>query len=348
MPAASVFLFVSAAICAALAIYGHFQRRDAFTRYFIGLMAASGLYALSYGFEIAATSLEQMKLMLRIEYLGIPFLSITWLGMAWAYFDPKGLPKRYRLGLQLPSLATLLAFQTNDAHHLFYTSLDFARLDGLSVAIAAKGPLYWLHIAYVNLCIAAGILLFVRAWRQSMRIYRSQALCVLLGSFFPWGFHLLYLAGLSPHGIDLGPFGLAASGVLFAIASFRHGIFDILPVARDLVFDGISEGVIVLDEQNRISDFNRAAAAYIEGLSAAAVGKHLEDVPQRPCRWPSSTSTSSRRSTTPTATMPATTHCARSRHCSSSACGSPTSSAGLAATNSSRSCPARESPMPRR
>lgn len=66
--------------------------------------------------------------------------------------------------------------------------------------------------------------------------------------------------------------------MLFAIASFRHGIFDILPVARDLVFDGISEGVIVLDERNRISDFNRAAATYIEGLSAASVGERLEDV----------------------------------------------------------------------
>lgn len=279
MPAASIFLFVSAALCVALAIYGHLQRRDAFTRYFIGLMSVSAVYALGYGLEIASSSLEQMKLMLQIEYLGIPFLSITWLGMAWAYLDPNGLPRRYRLALAVPCLATLLAFQTNDAHQLFYATLDFVSREGLSVAVGKKGPLYWLHIAYLNLCIAAGILLFVRAWRQSMRIYRAQALCILLGSFFPWGFHLLYLAGLSPHGIDLGPFGLAASGVLFAIASFRHGIFDILPVARDLVFDGISEGVIVLNDQNRISDFNRAAAAYVEGLSASSVGKRLEDVP---------------------------------------------------------------------
>lgn len=185
MPAASVFLFFSAAICVVLAVYGHYQRHDSFTRHFIGLMAASTLYALSYGLEIASANLEEMKLMLRIEYLGIPFLSIHWLGMAWAYLDPKGLPGRYQVALLLPCLATLIAFQTNDAHFLFYTSLDFARIDDLSVAVAAKGPLYWLHIAYLNLCIAAGVLLFFRAWRQSMRIYRSQALCVLLGSLFP-------------------------------------------------------------------------------------------------------------------------------------------------------------------
>ena len=279
MPAASIFLFFSAAICVVLALYGHLQRRDAFTRYFIGLMVASALYALSYGLEIASSNLDEMKLMLRIEYLGIPFLSITWLGMAWAYLDPNGLPRRYRIALLLPCLATLFAFQTNDTHRHFYTALDFARFDDLSVAVATKGPLYWLHIAYLNLCITAGILLFVRAWRQSMRIYRAQALCILIGSLFPWTFHLLYLAGLSPHGIDLSPFGLAASGVLFAIASFRHGILDILPVARDLVFDGISEGVIVLDEQDRISDFNRAAADYVAGLSTVLIGKRLADIP---------------------------------------------------------------------
>lgn len=279
MTAPTVFLFVSALLCVILAVYGYFKRRDAFTMYFIGLMAASAIYAFGYGLELASPDLTRMQWMLRLEYLGIPFLSLTWLGMAWAHLNPNGLRRRAIAILAVPSIATFLAFQTNDAHRLFYTSLELVRAAGLSVAVSNKGPLYWLHIAYLNICIAAGILLFVRAWRQSIRIYRSQALCVLLGSFFPWGFHLFYLVGLSPHGIDLGPFGLTASGVLFAIASFQHGIFDILPVARDLVFDGISEGVIVLNEQNRISDFNRSATRYIEGLSNQSVGKCLDELP---------------------------------------------------------------------
>jgi len=275
----TIFLLVSAAVCIALAIYGYNQRRDPFTMYFIGLMTASAIYAFGYGLELAATDLEHMKWMLKVEYLGIPFLSITWLGMAWAYLSPAGLPRRAVSILLVPSIATLLAFQTNDAHHLFYASLDLVRQGGLSVAVSAKGPLYWLHIAYLNLCLAAGVFFFVRAWWQSKRIYRSQALCVLLGSLFPWGFHLIYEAGLSPHGLDLGPFGLAASGVFFAVAAFRHGIFDIRPVARDFVFDGISEGVIVLTDRDRISDFNRSAVRYVPGLSAQSIGKRLDEIP---------------------------------------------------------------------
>lgn len=278
MSAFTIFLLTSAVLCVMLAVYGCSQRRDAFTRSFFGLMLASAVYALGYGLELASGSLEQMKLMLRLQYLGIPFLSLFWLGMAWAYLHPTGLPRRNMLLLSIPCLLVLFAFQTNDLHHLFYTDLAFARIDGVSIAQSPKGPLYWAHIAYLNLCIAVGILLFFRAWRQTMRVYRSQAICVLLGSFFPWIFHLIYLCGLSPHGMDLGPFGLAASGVLFAIASFQHGIFDVLPVARDLVFDGISEGVIVIDRQGRIADFNRAASRHVQGLDQAFIGKPLTEL----------------------------------------------------------------------
>ena len=65
---------------------------------------------------------------------------------------------------------------------------------------------------------------------------------------------------------------LAASGLLFAVASFRHGVLDVLPMARDLVFDGIAEGVIVLDERRRVVDFNRAACGFFPELSERAIG----------------------------------------------------------------------------
>lgn len=278
MPAASVFLFFSAALCAGLLAHAWHQRRDAFSRYFVGLMTASILYALGYGAELMAPDVQHMIWALRVQYLGIPFIALTWVGMAWAYLDSRGLPRPLQIVLGGVGVAVLLAFQSNDIHRLFYVSLDDVRVDDMSIALAVKGPLYWAHIAFLNLAIAFGVLLFFRAWRQSMRIYRAQSLCLLLGSAFPWLFHLVYLMGGSPHGIDLGPFGLAASGVFFAAAAFRHGILEILPIARDLVFDGISEGVIVLDGAQRVSDFNRAAMSFVRGLGPAAVGRPLDAI----------------------------------------------------------------------
>ncbi len=80
-----------------------------------------------------------MKLMLRIEYLGIPFLSITWLGMAWAYFDPKGLPKRYRLGLLLPCLATLVVIRKELGTRSMWAIMGLSLVIATVTALLARG-----------------------------------------------------------------------------------------------------------------------------------------------------------------------------------------------------------------
>ena len=278
IPAPSIFLFCSALLCVALGVYALRQRSDVFTRSFVALNAASAVYALGYGIELMSADLAAMKWALRFEYLGVTSAPLLWLSLAWSYLDSRGLP---RLLFALEAgvcLFFLVAFQTNDMHGLFYATLDYTRIDGLAIAQIGKGPLYWLFVIFLNLSIGLGVALFFRAWRQSMRIYQRQALCVLIGSFFPWLFHLAYQVGLSPDHIDLSPFGLAAAAVLFTVASFRHGMLQVLPVARDLVFEDLAEGVIVLDGRGQVTDFNRAAARFVDGLLTRSIGKALGDI----------------------------------------------------------------------
>ena len=276
--AASIFLFCSAAFCGWLAAYALMQQRNAFARNFVALMLCSALYAFGYGLELASPDVGMIKAALRLQYIGIPFMPLVWVGLAWSYLDTRGLPRIWWRTLLALSVLVFLIHQSNDLHHLYYTDLAFSRDGDLSITRTGKGPLYWLTIAYLNVGFGAGVLLFFRAWRQSKPIYHHQALCLLIGSSFPWLFHLLYQFGLSPEQIDLGPFGLAASGLLFAIASFRHGLLDVLPMARDLVFDGIAEGVIVLDEQRRIVDFNRAANGFFPELGQRSIGFSRHDL----------------------------------------------------------------------
>ena len=278
IPAASVFLFCSAVLCVVLAVYAIRQRDDAFTRSFVALNTASAIYALGYGVELASPDLAGMKLALRFEYLGITGAPLFWLSLAWSYLDSRGLPRALLVAESAICLFFLVAFQSNDAHHLFYATLDYARVDGLAIAQIGKGPLYWLFVVFLNVSIGGGVVLFFRAWRQSMRIYQRQSLCVLVGSFFPWLFHLAYQLGWSPDNIDLSPFGLAASALFFTLASFRHGILQVLPVARDLVFDGLSEGVVVLDSRGQVTDYNRAAAQFVAGLSPSCIGRRFAEV----------------------------------------------------------------------
>lgn len=275
LSAAPIFLICSSLLCGWLAVHALGQRRNAFSYGYAWLMACGAIYALGYGLELASPDLPLMKAMLRVQYLALPFIPFAWLAMAWSHMDHRGLPaKGFRLLLGISSVFFLI-YQTNDLHRLFYTMLDYSRQGDLAIAIIGEGVFYWLYIVYLNVGIGAGVLLFLRVWRQSKPIYRQQARCLLFGSLFPWGFHLIYQAGYSPSNLDLSPFGLAAAGLLFCIATQRHGILDILPMARDMIFDGITEGVIVLDEQNRIIDFNRSAQTFFPAITQRMLGTPL-------------------------------------------------------------------------
>ncbi len=200
--------------------------------------------------------------MLRIQYLGLPFVPIFWVALAWSYMDPRGFPVNGMRLMFVVSLTVFLAFQSSDLHHLYYADLAYSRESDLAVAVISKGPAYWFYIVYLNACLATGVGLLFRTWRQSAAIYHRQAFLLVVGSLLPSLFHLIYQLGLSPKNLDMTPFGLAASGLIFSIAAFRHGLLDILPMARGVVFEGISEGVIVLDRSSRLVDFNRAARVF--------------------------------------------------------------------------------------
>lgn len=66
---------------------------------------------------------------------------------------------------------------------------------------------------------------------------------------------------------------MSISGVIVAWGLFYYRLFDLAPVARATVIDGMDDGVIVLDAQQRLVDVN-AAARQLVG----------EPLPQR--HWP--------------------------------------------------------------
>lgn len=272
-PAAlSVFLFITALLSFWLGVYALRQQATPFARYYAGLMFCATAYAMGYGLELLTQDWQHMWAMLRIQYLGIPFVPFFWVGLAWSYLEPHGMPERWKWLLLSLSATFFLLFQSNPLHETFYTSLEFTHHNGMTISRAGKGVYYWLNIAYLNIGTTFGVMLLFRAWRQSIPLYRKQALALLAGSLLPWLFHLIYQLGLSPYGIDLSPFGIAATGVTFALASLRHKIFNILPLARDIVFDSIAEGVIVLDSRDCIIDFNQAATAFFPELGLERIG----------------------------------------------------------------------------
>jgi PAS domain S-box-containing protein len=89
----------------------------------------------------------------------------------------------------------------------------------------------------------------------------------------------LYNFGLSPiprH--DVAPAILSLSGVVVAWGLFRYRLFDLVPVARTTVVEGMDDGVMVLDAGNRIVDLNPAAQGIVRWPASQAVGRPVAEV----------------------------------------------------------------------
>ena len=73
----------------------------------------------------------------------------------------------------------------------------------------------------------------------------------------------------------------STTGLILAWGLFFQRLLDITPIARDKVLENIGDGVIVVNDQNRIVDFNPAAFSLFNRdfkLSSECVGKDINDV----------------------------------------------------------------------
>ncbi|MDZ4230546.1 MAG: histidine kinase N-terminal 7TM domain-containing protein, partial [Dehalococcoidales bacterium] len=132
---------------------------------------------------------------------------------------------------------------------------------------------------YSYFLILAGTLALIQRLFRSPRLYRSQSIALLAAVATPLVWNVLYISRLLPaYRIDLTPSAFAMSGLLIGWGLFRFRLFDIIPVARDSVIENMSEGVIVLDVQNRLIDINPAGQRIIGYPLSAVIGQPFASV----------------------------------------------------------------------
>ncbi len=180
---------------------------------------------------------------------------LTWLNMV--------------LFLIVPVL-TLALLWTDPLHGLFFAG---KRVAGQGV-IFDGGLGFYLNLVFGYGLILVSIVLLVQGFARSSGLYRSQILAVLVGIFIPIVVNVLSLLGASPFpNLDLTPITFTVTGIIFAYALFRLGLLDIVPIARHALVEQMSDGLIVLDAQERIVDFNPAAQTILE-LGADPIGQN--------------------------------------------------------------------------
>jgi diguanylate cyclase (GGDEF)-like protein/PAS domain S-box-containing protein len=75
--------------------------------------------------------------------------------------------------------------------------------------------------------------------------------------------------------LDLTPVLFALSGVILILGVFRYWMFDLVPVARAAVIDVMGDGVLVVDDQERLVDVNHTGARFLGLVAHQVIGQKV-------------------------------------------------------------------------
>jgi signal transduction histidine kinase/CheY-like chemotaxis protein len=277
-PIAAIYFFATI-VAFATSVYVWTRRNTLGATYLCALMAAVGWWAMWDGMGETTADLHQRIVYAQLSHLGIQFVPLLLMLFIAQYTrqDKWLTPRRILLLAAVPILTLLIVF-TNDWHGLIWSDVYWVEHAAGMTAIFEHGWVFWLDAAYLHTLTLIGVAFMVGAMAMRPALYRRQGIVILFAVALPWLGNLLYLTRLTPlAGVDWTSVAFALSGLLMTWAVFKMGLLELLPVARNVVFESMSDGLVVLDGQLRIADLN-SAASHLLAKTGADLGGSIEQV----------------------------------------------------------------------
>ncbi|MBM9501086.1 PAS domain S-box protein [Leptospira sp. 201903071] len=124
------------------------------------------------------------------------------------------------------------------------------------------GPWMRLFIAYYLSAQFLAIAILIWKFVTLKGFRKAQMFLLLIGILFPFLGELMTVAGLfpflDPH-LDVFPITGCIAALIWAYGLFYFRMMDLIPVARDRVFNLIQDGILIFDKNNIVLDYNEEA-----------------------------------------------------------------------------------------
>ncbi len=237
------------------------------------------IYNFGYAMELIQDDLVKMMFWVRVQNLGIHLIGPSWLLFVLSLSGNERWIKPNRVAiLYAMAFPFLITSQTLGGANLFHTNPRVNFSGGFPTFDYDRTWLNYLALAYYSLCIFSSIVLFTQMFFRFPHSFRSQIAIFGVASLLPWIGGSLYIFEITPANIDTTPLTLTLSLLIFLVGFYHFGMLDVLPLARDIIFEGMSEAALVLDHQNRILDFNTRLGRIFKEIKLSDVGTSAKEL----------------------------------------------------------------------
>ena len=270
------YLRLLSALFALALVIALWKRKEADGVVFLILFEfAASLWAITDGFEHAATSLDMKMLWSQIGYIGSSTTTVFFLLFTFSYTQYSKYVNTAAIVslLAIPAVTILLVF-TNSYHQLIWKYVDFFPITNESSYI--YGTWFWFYICYEYFVLVTAITILLLSTFRFYKIYKIQLIYLIAASVLPLSTSIIYVFKLIPVNADLTPIALILSGILAAIGIFFQRMFEVVPVARIQTIKNLGDGIIVVDMENRIADVNEAFVKILNTSRSEVLGHQFK------------------------------------------------------------------------
>lgn len=255
-------------------------RDEPFTRAFWGLLLAIFIWSTCFALEIMGNELHTKILFANIKFLGINAIPFAFLILTIQNIDNKHKLGNWAYVLGALYLVITTVIWTNSFHHWFRQAPYLKTVnEGLTILVNDYGFWYYkiqIPIHYLILLLTLRIIIQARFFSSSS--YRHQSGILLISFAIPFIVDILYNFGITPiPNFNFTSAFFSISGVLIAYALYRYRLFDIVPMANDLIVNNFTDGVIVLDVRERVIGINPSACQIVHVKSKDIIGMSAKD-----------------------------------------------------------------------
>jgi PAS domain S-box-containing protein/putative nucleotidyltransferase with HDIG domain len=287
-------MMIAAVICVFIVVYVWIRRRknsETIPLTVLMLVITEWIAAALLG--LLDQNLSHNILWARVEYIGVVSVPLSLLVYVLYHYGYKEQLTSKRLAwLTLIPLVTLGLAWTNGYHGLIWVRYVPYLENGLVLSEKTYGLGFWVYWTYSYLVLLAATVVTIRQVLVSAKIFRWQGIVVVIGILVPWVGNLVYVLHINPFGnLDLTPLSFSVTGIMVAIGMFRWQLFDIRPVAQAAVIAGMADGLMILDDQDRVVEVNPAAQAILGLSTEKLIGEQMEKIianrlsPGEKSRW---------------------------------------------------------------
>ncbi|NQW19862.1 MAG: response regulator [Chloroflexi bacterium] len=244
------------------------------------LMIAAAIWSGGYGIEVLLENLDDKLLLVPLEYVGITTVPVFFfITAAHLTGRIRTVSLRFLITVLVIPAITVVLTATNSSHNLMWHDAHVVGEPGNISIIFDRGAWFWISWVYSYAAFFSGFgFLLYRAFTETS-LFRSQMIAAIAAGTIPLAANLLFLTDMNPLGdFDPTPMSFAFSGVIVAYGYARFKLFDLVPIALDVLVERIPDAMFVLESSGYIIDVNPAAERLVMPVEGHLIGRHLCDV----------------------------------------------------------------------